>query len=122
MRVPTSCEFEPRGERGKRHCSRFDRGGREMATLPKPGNLIKTEDLITESSHFITPRSGTIDAAALATELATKVRGEVGFDEGSRALYATDASNYRQAPIGVVHPKDTADILQTVATARRYGA
>ena len=33
-------------------------------------------------------------------------RGEVRFDAGSRALYATDASNYRQVPIGVVVPRD----------------
>ena len=31
--------------------------------------------------------------------------GEVRFDTGSRALYATDGSNYRQVPIGVVVPK-----------------
>lgn len=33
---------------------------------------------------------------ALERELAAMVRGEVRFDSGSRALYATDASNYRQ--------------------------
>jgi FAD/FMN-containing dehydrogenase/Fe-S oxidoreductase len=57
----------------------------------------------------------------LAAELRTVVRGEVRFDDGSRALYATDASNYRQAPIGVVLPRDTEDIIQTVALCRRYG-
>jgi hypothetical protein len=45
-----------------------------------------------------------IDTEALATELRAQVRGEVRFDEGSRALYATDSSNYRQVPIGVVIP------------------
>ena len=34
---------------------------------------------------------------------------------GSRALYATDASNYRQVPIGVVLPRDAEDV---VAAAR----
>src|SRR5205085_3356623 len=43
-------------------------------------------------------------------------------DDGSRALYATDASNYRQVPIGVVIPRDVDDVVETVATARRYGA
>ena len=33
------------------------------------------------------------------------VSGEVRFDAGSRALYATDGSNYRQVPIGVVVPR-----------------
>ena len=50
------------------------------------------------------------------------MRGEVRFDDGSRALYATDGSNYRQVPIGMVLPRDVDDIVATVATARRYGA
>jgi len=46
----------------------------------------------------------------------------VRFDAGSRALYATDASNYRQVPIGVVIPRHTDDVIQTVTLARAYGA
>lgn len=61
-------------------------------------------------------------AASLASELRKKIRGEVRFDAGSRALYATDASNYRQVPIGVVLPKDTEDVGQTVALCRSYEA
>src|SRR2546423_7011706 len=63
-----------------------------------------------------------VDAAALAAELRTHVRGAVRFDEGSRALYATDASNYRQVPIGVVIPRDADDVVQTIATCRRHDA
>ena len=48
--------------------------------------------------------------------------GEVRFDDGSRALYATDASNYRQVPIGVVLPRDADDVVATVALARKHGA
>ena len=44
-------------------------------------------------------------ASRLAAALARELEGEVRFDEGSRALYATDASNYRQVPIGVVLPR-----------------
>src|SRR5271165_479743 len=47
-----------------------------------------------------------VDASALAAELRKVIRGEVRFDAGSRALYATDGSNYRQVPIGVVIPRD----------------
>jgi FAD/FMN-containing dehydrogenase/Fe-S oxidoreductase len=50
------------------------------------------------------------------------IRGEVRFDRGSRALYATDYSIYRQVPIGVVIPKDADDIVKTVAACRRHGA
>src|SRR6202007_2284430 len=40
----------------------------------------------------------------------------------SRALYATDASNYRQVPIGVVIPKTIDDVILTVDQCRRFGA
>ncbi|HEV7214216.1 MAG TPA: FAD-binding oxidoreductase, partial [Chloroflexota bacterium] len=50
------------------------------------------------------------------------IDGEVRFDAGSRALYATDASNYRQTPIGVVVPRSVEDIVAAVAAARRHGA
>ena len=63
-----------------------------------------------------------IDAEALAADLRAQLRGEVRFDDGSRALYATDASNYRQVPIGVVIPQDVDDVIATVATCRRYSA
>src|SRR6266567_3473749 len=63
-----------------------------------------------------------IDAQALARELHVSISGEVRFDAGSRALYATDGSNYRQVPIGVVIPKNTDDVIQTVALCRRYHA
>ncbi|MBX6342685.1 MAG: FAD-binding oxidoreductase, partial [Thermomicrobiaceae bacterium] len=62
------------------------------------------------------------DAEALAAELRARVRGEVRFDSGSRALYATDSSNYRQVPIGVVIPRDVDDVVATVEACRAYGA
>jgi FAD/FMN-containing dehydrogenase/Fe-S oxidoreductase len=57
----------------------------------------------------------------LEAELRSELRGEVRFDRESRALYATDGSNYRQVPIGVVLPRDTDDVIHTVAAARRHG-
>src|SRR5689334_14495743 len=62
-----------------------------------------------------------VDARALAAELREAVHGEVRFDQGSRALYATDASIYRQTPVGVVIPKDSESAIRAVAIARRYG-
>src|SRR5579862_2240688 len=69
-----------------------------------------------------TARSSGIDADALAESLRREVRGEVRFDRGSRALYATDASNYRQVPIGVVLPRNVDDVLATVSLCREFGA
>ncbi len=63
-----------------------------------------------------------VDAEQLAAQLRRRIKGEVRFDEGSRALYAADASNYRQVPIGVVIPKDEEDVIEAVALARQFGA
>src|SRR5216684_2167706 len=63
-----------------------------------------------------------VDAEILASELRGAIRGEVRFDDSSRALYATDASNYRQVPIGVVIPRDADDVVAAVALARKHGA
>jgi FAD/FMN-containing dehydrogenase len=57
---------------------------------------------------------GLDDATQLAQELKKKIEGEVRFDDGSRALYATDGSNYRQVPIGVVIPRTVDDVLNTM--------
>jgi FAD/FMN-containing dehydrogenase/Fe-S oxidoreductase len=76
----------------------------------------------TRFEHRDRLQSLSIDAAALAAELKRHVRGEVRFDDGSRALYATDASNYRQTPIGVVMPRDADDVVATVTLARKHGA
>jgi len=61
-------------------------------------------------------------AAQLEAALKQKVRGEVRFDRGSRALYATDGSNYRQFPIGLVVPLDAEDAVAAVAVCRQFGA
>jgi FAD/FMN-containing dehydrogenase/Fe-S oxidoreductase len=83
-----------------------------MATIPSSnigysaGNLQSTD----------------VNTRALAAALRAKVSGEVRFDNGSRALYATDGSNYRQIPIGIVLPRSVEDVLQAVALCRQYGA
>jgi FAD/FMN-containing dehydrogenase/Fe-S oxidoreductase len=61
-------------------------------------------------------------SAALEAKLRQKVRGEVRFDQASRALYATDASNYRQVPIGLVLPLDEVDVVAAMAVCREMGA
>ena len=55
-------------------------------------------------------------------ELRRVVRGEVWFDIGARALYASDGSNYRQAPIGVVVPRDNNDVIAAMTVCRKFGA
>jgi FAD/FMN-containing dehydrogenase/Fe-S oxidoreductase len=61
-------------------------------------------------------------AHELEARLTAAVRGEVRFDPGSRAVYTTDASNYRQVPIGVVIPRDGADVASAIAICHEFGA
>src|SRR6202171_5104629 len=80
---------------------------------------------ITSDPYAVRAQSGRtaqIDAVALADALRAEIRGEVGFDDSSRALYATDGSNYRQVPIGIVLPRDVDDVLATVSLCRESGA
>jgi FAD/FMN-containing dehydrogenase len=58
----------------------------------------------------------------LADELRANVRGDVRFDPISRALYATDASIYQVEPLGVVLPRDEADVATVLRLARRHRA
>ena len=62
-----------------------------------------------------------VDAVALARELESALEGDVRFDAAHRALYAHDASHYRQVPIGVVLPRTKEDVVRAVAICRRYG-
>jgi FAD/FMN-containing dehydrogenase/Fe-S oxidoreductase len=61
-------------------------------------------------------------AHSLETALRAGINGEVRFDAASKALYATDASNYRHTPIGLVIPRDEADVVTTVRLCREYDA
>jgi FAD/FMN-containing dehydrogenase/Fe-S oxidoreductase len=61
-------------------------------------------------------------AEELAQKLKQTLRSEVRFDNGARALYSVDSSNYRQIPIGVVVPKTIEDVVQTVAICREFSA
>ncbi|AEK45212.1 FAD-binding and (Fe-S)-binding domain-containing protein [Amycolatopsis mediterranei] len=63
-----------------------------------------------------------VDVDGLAAALRERVDGEVRFDRGSRAAYSTDASNFRQVPIGVVLPRTPEAAADAVAVAREFGA
>jgi FAD/FMN-containing dehydrogenase/Fe-S oxidoreductase len=85
-----------------------------MSASTRPGLPVRAEE----------PRAGLPFAAAteLERELRRRLRGEVRFGAGDRALYSTDGSNYRQVPIGVVLPRSVEDVVETVAVCRSFGA
>jgi len=77
------------------------------------------------SENLFTPapaKSNITDPLGLAEALRTRIRGDVRFDNAARAMYATDGSNYRQVPIGVVLPRDNEDVISAISTCREYSA
>ncbi len=88
-----------------------------MARILEDGLYFMPQDVTPPPVH-----SAPLDTSALEAALRRHLRGEVRFDSGSRALYATDGSNYRQVPIGVVLPRDKEDVLAAVALCRDHRA
>ncbi|SDY32611.1 FAD/FMN-containing dehydrogenase [Modestobacter sp. DSM 44400] len=82
-----------------------------MTTVDLPGPVVRPAD-----------PAGGVDVSALERDLAARVDGEVRFDAGSRGAYSTDASNYRQVPIGVVVPRTVEAAAEAVAVCREHGA
>ncbi|MHA6804800.1 FAD-binding and (Fe-S)-binding domain-containing protein [Salinifilum ghardaiensis] len=68
------------------------------------------------------PGVARVDAEALRHDLVSAVDGEVRFDDGTRGAYATDASNYRQVPIGVVVPRTVDAGAEAVRICHAHGA
>lgn len=62
------------------------------------------------------------DFSGLENALRRDLKGEVRFDASAKALYSTDASNYRQIPIGVVCPKNSVEVARTVDLCRTHEA
>jgi FAD/FMN-containing dehydrogenase len=63
-----------------------------------------------------------IPVGRLERALADAVEGEVRFDTGTRAMYAHDASNFRQVPIGVVVPRTLEDVVAVHQVCHKFGA
>ncbi|OKJ99527.1 dimethylmenaquinone methyltransferase [Streptomyces sp. CB03234] len=61
------------------------------------------------------------ETADIARALRDAVRGEVDFGAAARALHTMDASNYRRVPVGVVAPRDAADVAAALAVCREHG-
>ena len=86
--------------------------------MPSPFTILKSD----RAAGTAYQHESFSSQAALERRLLGTVKGEVRFDDASRALYATDASNYRQVPIGLVIPQDVEDVESTVAACREFGA
>jgi FAD/FMN-containing dehydrogenase/Fe-S oxidoreductase len=61
------------------------------------------------------------DAQRLERDLRAVVRGEVHFEDAYRAMYSTDAANYRQLPTCVILPRDAEDARAAMIVCHRHG-
>jgi FAD/FMN-containing dehydrogenase/Fe-S oxidoreductase len=57
----------------------------------------------------------------LAQALRPRIQGEIRFDQYTRTLYSTDASNYMIEPLGVVLPRTVDDIQAAMDVAAQHG-
>ncbi|HEX3728552.1 MAG TPA: FAD-binding oxidoreductase, partial [Opitutaceae bacterium] len=91
----------------------------ELGLLRRHGQSERTDRLRKDDASTALPAAV---AKSLERDLKAEIDGEVRFDRGTRALYATDGSNYRQAPIGVVVPRHVQDVEAAVRLCRQYRA
>lgn len=61
-------------------------------------------------------------AIALKSDLEHALGAAVDFSFQARALYATDASNYRQVPLGVVCPRSRQEVVEAIRICREHDA
>ena len=74
----------------------------------------------TAHTQLRTPGTDVATYAALASDLRSRLDGEVQFDEYAQVLYATDGSIYRARPAGVVHPRHATDVQNAVRLAAEH--
>jgi FAD/FMN-containing dehydrogenase/Fe-S oxidoreductase len=85
-------------------------------TTKTPPTQIKNRLQTGTTSHL------TVDVGALEIDLKAALKGEVRFGGADRGMYASDASNYRMVPLGVILPRDADEVVAAVAACRKYGA
>ncbi len=86
---------------------------------------MKTDDDARVAAPGSAVSSRSLDEAAreaLAAVLGDAINGDVEFGRGTRAVYATDSSNYRQIPIGVVFPRNHDDVVATLRVCAQHDA
>jgi FAD/FMN-containing dehydrogenase/Fe-S oxidoreductase len=77
--------------------------------------------MLKEAMRNIKPLRHYMDINALERDLRGAIAGGVRFGAGDRAMYASDAGNYRMVPIGVVVPKRIDDVAAALGVCRQYG-
>ena len=71
---------------------------------------------------MIDTQSTKTDVDALIGALRDQIRGDTLASDLDRAMYSTDASNYKIKPVCVVAPRDVGDVQTAVRLVGQYGA
>lgn len=82
-----------------------------LETRAPDGQVLRESDRYSEAA-----------ALALGADLLRALGQAADFTPQARALYATDASNYRQVPIGVVYPRSRDEVVEAVRICREHEA
>ncbi|HJP69914.1 MAG TPA: FAD-binding and (Fe-S)-binding domain-containing protein, partial [Sphingomicrobium sp.] len=61
-------------------------------------------------------------ARALQADLEHALGNSIDFSAQAKALYATDASNYRQVPLGLVFPQSRGEVVETIRICCQHQA
>lgn len=95
-----------------------------MATVSSrpPGKWREVPAKLDPSRPMGMTSAARVDLEGLHHDLARAIAGEVRFGRDSLALYATDSSNFRQTPLGVVIPRTLEDVVATHRVCHAYGA
>jgi len=99
-----------------------DSGNSPTSVTISKGGKANSNDMYVPGSNVDRSGIDEVTRSLIETDLRKTFRGEVSFDAGTRATYASDSSNYRQVPIGVVFPIDSDDVAAALAVCRKYGA
>jgi len=68
-----------------------------------------------------TPAAFHPELNSFSAQLSDAINGTCDFSAASVAMYTSDASNYRQIPLGVVYPRNSDDIKITVQLCQQHG-
>ena len=78
------------------------------------------DDLDTSAAALGHDRPDVPAYRALASDLRSRVAGDVAFDEYAQVMYASDGSIYEALPAGVVVPKSVDDVQATLEVAAEH--
>src|SRR5437764_4331739 len=99
------------------------RQGRQAVQQARRGRQVREVPAKTDPAIPGPPRGRTrVDVTGLERALRGEIAGEVRFDRGTLAMYANDASNFRQVPVGVVIPRTLDDVAAAHRVCHESGA